>query len=160
MQFQSAIIIKDDIETGYGNIIPLWYFGLNNLTIEIDAKDLNSVLDVLTELEDIYNVRVAIDSTNLASLNLQDILLIRPSFIKIDVELIKKMRFDTSFERSARMIKHISQFEDIETIALHIEDKATMDLAVSMGIHYFQGHYWGNEIAISELSNTEQLNIA
>lgn len=26
---EEGYIVKDDIETGYGNVIPLWYFGLN-----------------------------------------------------------------------------------------------------------------------------------
>ena len=28
VQFQKIYVVKDDIETGYGNIIPLWQFGL------------------------------------------------------------------------------------------------------------------------------------
>ena len=25
----NGIIVKDDIETGHGSVIPLWYFGMN-----------------------------------------------------------------------------------------------------------------------------------
>ena len=67
--------------------------------------------------------------------------ILKPSYIKIDGELMHSLMTDTALQESVRQVTSAAQQRKIETIAERVENANEMAVLFQLGVHFMQGHY-------------------
>jgi len=67
--------------------------------------------------------------------------MLKPTFIKIDGELMHTLMTDTAMQESVRQLAQAAEQRGIETIAERVENANAMAVLFQLGVHYMQGHY-------------------
>lgn len=74
-------------------------------------------------------------------------------YLKIDGAFVKDMNHDLIDRSMVEAINQIGHVMSIKTIAEFVEDKATFDTLVEMGIDYAQGYYFSKPIPFEKLKS-------
>ena len=67
--------------------------------------------------------------------------ILKPTYIKIDGELMHSLLTDTELQESVRALAAAASQRKIETIAERVENANAMAVLFQLGVHYMQGHY-------------------
>ena len=67
--------------------------------------------------------------------------ILKPSYIKIDGELMHTLTTDTDMQKSVQQVASAAAERKIETIAERVENANAMAVLFQLGVHYMQGHY-------------------
>jgi diguanylate cyclase (GGDEF)-like protein len=67
--------------------------------------------------------------------------ILKPTYIKIDGELMHSLLTDTALQESVRALATAASQRNIETIAERVENANAMAVLFQLGVHYMQGHY-------------------
>ena len=119
--------------------------------LETDMIEDYSVVSTFIEKIKVYQCKIAIDDFGAGYSNMDNILKLKPDFIKIDGSLIQNI--DQS-EHSIKLVENIINIgKDIhaKTIAEHVHNKAVFDTLSQMDIDYLQGFYLSEPLPLSEL---------
>jgi len=113
-------------------------------------EDFNIVFDFVSTIRE-YGCQIAIDDFGAGYSNIENILKLKPDYLKIDASLIRKIdTSDTAFtvvKNVANMAKELH----IQTIAEHIHKEEILDIVKSLQIDFAQGYYTGRPFPASEL---------
>ena len=119
--------------------------------IETDMiTDYTIVSDFIKEVKT-FGCQIAIDDFGSGYSNMENLLKLKPDYLKIDGSLIQNI--DHS-EKSLKLVKNIINIaHDIhaKTIAEYVHNKAVFDTLSQMDIDYLQGFYLAEPFPLSEL---------
>jgi EAL domain-containing protein (putative c-di-GMP-specific phosphodiesterase class I) len=112
-------------------------------------EDFSIIIDFIETVRE-YGCKIAIDDFGSGYSNMENILKLKPEFIKIDGSLIKNI--DTS-EESRIIVKNVVNIAkdlDAKTIAEYIHSKSVYDIVISLDVDFLQGFYLGKPKAFNE----------
>ena len=111
--------------------------------VETDFVKDFSIVENFTHAVRKFGCKIAIDDFGSGFSSMENILKLKPNFIKIDGSLIKNL--DTSIKSKiiVKSIVDMAKGLDVETIAEYVHSKAIKDIASDLGIDYLQGFYLG-----------------
>jgi EAL domain-containing protein (putative c-di-GMP-specific phosphodiesterase class I) len=113
-------------------------------------EDFNIVFNFVSTIRE-YGCQIAIDDFGAGYSNIENILKLKPDYLKIDASLIRKI--DTS-ETAYTVVKNVANMAKelhIQTIAEHIHKEEIFDIVKSLQIDFAQGYYTGRPFPASEL---------
>ena len=117
----------------------------SNLVFEVvesykvhDLKHLKRILDYYRE----NGFKVALDDVGSGFSNLESLVVLRPDYLKIDMEIVRDIHKDGLKQSACRALVSIAKENDIKTIAEGIETKEEFLFLRDLGIDYFQGFYF------------------
>jgi len=113
-------------------------------------EDFNIVFNFVSIIRE-YGCQIAIDDFGAGYSNIENILKLKPDYLKIDASLIRKI--DTS-ETAYTVVKNVANMAKelhIQTIAEHIHKEEIFDIVKSLQIDFAQGYYTGRPFTASEL---------
>ena len=80
--------------------------------------------------------------------------ILKPTYIKIDGELMHALMTDTGIQESVRLVAAAADKRNIETIAERVENANAMAVLFQLGVHFMQGHYVHEpEVVLQEPAN-------
>ena len=103
-----------------------------------DLKHLKRILDYYRE----NGFKVALDDVGTGFSNLESLVVLRPDYLKIDMEIVRDIHKDRLKQSTCRALVSIAKENDIKTIAEGIETKEEFLFLRDLGIDYFQGFYF------------------
>jgi len=112
-------------------------------------EDFSIVIDFVKTVRE-YGCKIAIDDFGSGYSNMENILKLKPEFIKIDGSLIKNI--DTSDE-SKTIVKNVVNMAkelNAKTVAEYVHCKNVFDIVISLDVDYLQGFYLGEPKAFNE----------
>jgi len=126
----------------------------SNIIFEILETDVIEDFDVIRHfIDDVrkFGCRIAIDDFGSGYSSMENILKLKPDFIKVDGSLIHDI--DHSAESLAIVKSVISMARELqaETVAEYVHSKDVLDVVKSLGIDYLQGYYTGRPFPAEEL---------
>ncbi len=127
----------------------------SRVTFEILETDMITDYDVVYDfIEEIkqFQCQIAIDDFGAGYSNMENLLKLKPDYIKIDGSLIQNI--DRS-EKSLKLVKNIINItRDInaQTIAEHVHSEAVYTILHTLDIDYLQGFYLCEPFPLSELT--------
>lgn len=101
------------------------------------------ILKAFIEEFKLLGVRFAIDDFGTGFSNFSHIFELTPDFIKIDGSLIKNIDTDKKSYELVKAIVFFCKQLDIQTVAEFVHSKEVFEVALSLGIDFFQGYYFG-----------------
>ncbi len=117
---------------------------LNRLVLEVTERtspnliaDLNVRAMLLREL----GFQVAIDDVGAGVSGLNQIMSLRPNWIKLDRELINHIDYDPLKQNLIRTFVRFSRFSNIELIAEGVERVEELNVLIDLGVTHAQGFY-------------------
>ena len=126
----------------------------SNIIFEILETDVIEDFDVICNfIDDVrkFGCKIAIDDFGSGYSSMENILKLKPDFIKVDGSLIHDI--DHSAESLAIVKSVISMANELhaETVAEYVHSKDVLDVVKSLGIDYLQGYYTGRPFPAEEL---------
>lgn len=86
--------------------------------------------------------------------------ILKPTYIKINGELMHSLMTDTDLQESVRQLAQAAEQRKIETIAERVENANAMAVLFQLGVHYMQGHYVHEpEVILQEPANVRQTTL-
>lgn len=117
----------------------------NQLIFEIleseDIKDY-ALLENFIEKFRAYGVKIAIDDFGSGYSNYENIIKIKPDYVKIDGSLVKKINEDKNSYIIVKSIISFAKELGIKTIAEFVHSKEVFDIVKELGVDEFQGYYF------------------
>ena len=98
-----------------------------------------------------YGCSIAIDDFGAGYSNMDNILKLKPDFLKIDGSLIENVDQSTHALKLVRNIINLSRDIGAQTIAEHVHNQAVYETLHAMEIDYLQGFYLAEPFPLSEL---------
>ncbi|GAQ95570.1 c-di-GMP-specific phosphodiesterase class I [Thermodesulfovibrio aggregans] len=117
----------------------------SNLVFEVVESHRVSDLKHLKEILDYYRengFKVALDDVGSGFSNLESLVVLKPNYLKIDMEIVRDIHKDKLKQSICRALVDIAKENDIKTIAEGIETKEEFIFLRDLGIDYFQGFYF------------------
>ena len=118
---------------------------LNRLVIEIieseqlDDKITRKKQDMITK----WNSSIALDDFGSGYNSEIALLVLSPSFIKIDISIIRGIDRDRNRQKLLNNLLSYAKDRNIKVIAEGVETKKEMDTLIKFGVDYLQGYYIG-----------------
>lgn len=100
-------------------------------------KQFKSTVDKLRQL----NIKFALEHYGVDKNRFQILDILKPSYVKIDGELMHALMTDTAIQESVRVVAAAADKRNIETIAERVENANAMAVLFQLGVHFMQGHY-------------------
>ncbi len=86
--------------------------------------------------------------------------ILRPTYIKIDGELMHSLITDTGLQEAVRHLAAAASQRNVETIAERVENANAMAVLFQLGVHFMQGHYVHEpEVVLQEPANVVQTTL-
>lgn len=113
------------------------------LVIEFNNYENSDVIKISNEIHNINAKKglISIDDFGTSYLQIDDLKLVRPNYIKIDKDIIKDVLTDNQKENFIKELVTAAFSKDIVLIAMGVETKEIFDKLVTLGIENFQGYY-------------------
>lgn len=115
-----------------------------HLCIQIPEQEAAKYIkDARQKSEELHNAGVgfALEHYGVDKNRFQILDILKPSYIKIDGELMHSLMTDTSLQEAVRQLASAADQRKIETIAERVENANAMAVLFQLGVHYMQGHY-------------------
>lgn len=114
-----------------------------NMVIEFNNYEENQITQISNQIHAINSKKglVCIDDFGTSYLQIDDLKMIRPNYIKIDKNIIKEIVDDISKQNYVKQLITACLSKDIILIAMGVETKEVFDKLISLGIENFQGYY-------------------
>jgi EAL domain-containing protein (putative c-di-GMP-specific phosphodiesterase class I) len=90
-----------------------------------------------------YGCKIAIDDFGSGFSSMENILKLKPEYIKIDGSLIKNLDISEGSRMIVEAIVNMSKGFHAKTIAEYVESEMIQDIVISLGVDYLQGYYLG-----------------
>ena len=117
----------------------------NQLIFEIleseDIKDYSLLEKFIIEFRG-YGVKIAIDDFGSGYSSYENIINIKPDYIKIDGSLVKKINEDKNSYIIVKSIVSFAKELGVKTIAEFVHSKEVFDIVKELGVDEFQGYYF------------------
>ena len=117
----------------------------NQLIFEIleseDIKDYSLVENFIQKYRD-YGVKIAIDDFGSGYSNYENVINIKPDYIKIDDSLVKKIDKDRNSYIIVKSIVNFAKELGVKTIAEFVHSKEVFEIVKELGVDEFQGYYF------------------
>ena len=126
----------------------------SRVTFEILESDMIDDYDIVSNfIKEVkaFGCQIAIDDFGSGYSNMENLLKLKPDYLKIDGSLIQNI---DSSEKSLKLVQNIVNIaHDIQakTIAEYVHNKAVFDTLSQMDIDYLQGFYLAEPFPLSEL---------
>ena len=104
------------------------------------ARHLKSIKPVVDAFHK-TGVNFALEHYGVDKNRMQILDLLKPSFIKIDGELMHTLTKDTALQKKVAELTAAASERDIETIAERVENANEMAVLFQLGVNFMQGHY-------------------
>lgn len=117
-----------------------------NITFEIVETDFVkdfSIVENFTYAVRKFGCKIAIDDFGSGFSSMENILKLKPNFIKIDGSLIKNLDTSSKSKIIVKSIVDMARGLDVKTIAEYVHSEAIKDIVSDLGIDYLQGFYLG-----------------
>ncbi len=121
--------------------------------LESDFIEDFSIVEEFTKYIRTFGCKIAIDDFGSGYSSMENILKLKPDFIKIDGSLIKNI--DTSNESKIIVKNIINMAKDLnaKTIAEYVHSKEVYDITRELGVDYLQGFYLAEPKSFGEYFN-------
>ena len=116
----------------------------SNLVVQIPEQEAARFIKETKSMADrlrILGVGFALEHYGVDKNRLQILDILKPSFIKIDGELMHSLMTDTALQKSVRKLTQAASERKIGTIAERVENANEMAVLFQLGVNYMQGHY-------------------
>ncbi|DAB32867.1 MAG TPA: hypothetical protein CFH79_01620 [Sulfurospirillum sp. UBA11407] len=111
--------------------------------VESDClKDFTIVENFVSTMRQ-YGCKIAIDDFGSGFSSMENILKLKPEYIKIDGSLIKNLDISEGSRMIVEAIVNMSKGFHAKTIAEYVESEMIQDIVISLGVDYLQGYYLG-----------------
>lgn len=154
----SVNLSYDDISnTNHANmIIDLLSKSLyrKNITIELlessSIEDFSTLLSFINRVKEL-GLKVAIDDYGAEYSSIENILKVKPDFLKIDGSIVKHIANDKASLTVLSTTTNMAQSLGMHVIAEYVATEEIFDMAKSVGVDLFQGYYYSEPKPLSEL---------
>ncbi len=127
----------------------------SRVTFEILETDMIADYDIVSDfIKDVktFGCQIAIDDFGTGYSNMENLLKLKPDYIKIDGSLIRDIDHSEKSLKLVKNIINISRDINAKTIAEHVHSKAVYDILHTLDINYLQGFYLCKPFPLSELT--------
>lgn len=104
------------------------------------AKYIKQTKQVVAEFHKL-GVHFALEHYGVDKNRFQILDILKPSYIKIDGELMHTLTTDTDMQNSVQKVTAAADQRKIQTVAERVENANAMAVLFQLGVHYMQGHY-------------------
>jgi diguanylate cyclase (GGDEF)-like protein len=113
------------------------------VAIDIRGSEIERLTDLTATLDELATagIHLSIDDTTAASLAM--IARVRPSFVKIDAELVRDILHDPVPRSVIRAYVAFAEFEDIHVVAEGVERFDQLEMLRELGVRFAQGYLFG-----------------
>lgn len=126
----------------------------NYLTVELlessAIENFSILLSFINQIKKL-GLKVAIDDYGAEYSSMENILKIKPDFLKIDASIVKNIVHDKASLTVLSTITNMAQSLDMEVIAEYVATEEIFNLAKSVNVDMFQGYYYSEPKPLSEL---------
>ena len=139
-------LVKDIIDFALNKCDELGYSKTDKkpIVIEITEQEFfgetNDVKELLAPFID-FGVQLAIDDFGSGYSSLTYLADLPISYLKYDGALIKRVAYEERARKIINGIQKMAETLDLITIAEHIEDQATLDMLLELGVSWGQGYF-------------------
>ncbi len=156
--FTLNLSYEDIANTDSRNFLEKMLMALPNpsrVTFEILETDMiadyNIVSDFIKEIKT-YGSQIAIDDFGTGYSNMENLLKLKPDYVKIDGSLIRDIHHSEKSLKLVKNIINISRDIGAKTIAEHVHNEAVYTILHTLDIDYLQGFYLCKPFPLSELT--------
>lgn len=146
-----------DLPVTVGNILKDTGFSPTLLELEVTEDillaDDERALEIFRRIQDL-GVRVAFDDYGTGYASLAYLKKFPLDGLKIDQSFVRELRAGSNDAAIVSSTINLSKLLGLSVIAEGIEDRATVDLLLSMGCEHGQGHYFGYPMPAAEFERT------
>lgn len=107
-----------------------------------DEQDFPGLAEQVRRLRD-SGFDAAIDDAGAGASGLNRIMIIRPTWIKLDREFVRGIDTDRYKQNLVRFFVHFARLSGVSVIAEGIEHKSELAMVIDLGVRYAQGYYLG-----------------
>jgi len=127
----------------------------SRVVFEILESDMISDFKVVAnfiEITKVFGCKIAIDDFGAGYSNMENILKLKPDYIKIDGSLIRNIDHSEQSKKLVENIINIAHDIHARTIAEYVYNKKVYDTLQHLNINYLQGFYLAKPFPLSDLS--------
>jgi len=117
-------------------------------------EDFTIVYDFVKTIRE-FGCQIAIDDFGSGYSNIENIIMLKPEYLKIDASLIQQIDTSETALTVVRNVTNMAQELHIKTIAEHVHNEEILAIVKSLHIDYAQGFYIGKPFSGKELLNTK-----
>ncbi len=111
--------------------------------VETDFVKDFSIVESFTSSVRQLGCKIAIDDFGSGFSSMENILKLKPDFIKIDGSLIKNLDTSNKSKIIVKSIVNMARDLGVETVAEYVHSKEIKDIVIDLGVDYLQGFYLG-----------------
>ena len=111
--------------------------------VETDFVKDFSIVENFTSSVRKLGCKIAIDDFGSGFSSMENILKLKPDFIKIDGSLIKNLDTSNKSKIIVKSIVNMASGLGVETVAEYVHSKEIKDIVIDLGVDYLQGFYLG-----------------
>jgi EAL domain-containing protein (putative c-di-GMP-specific phosphodiesterase class I) len=124
--------------------------------LEMDViEDYEVVSRFLDEMRS-YGCKVAIDDFGSGYSSMENILRLKPDYIKIDGSLIHDIDHSSQSVTIVKTVVSMAKELNIKSVAEYVHSEAVYDVVKTLEVDYLQGYYTGRPFPAQELLSTEK----
>ena len=124
--------------------------------LEMDViEDYEVVSRFLDEMRS-YGCKVAIDDFGSGYSSMENILRLKPDYIKIDGSLIHDIDHSSQSVTIVKTVVSMAKELNIKSVAEYVHSEAVYDVVKTLEVDYLQGYYTGRPFPAEELLSTEK----
>lgn len=163
----SLIVLKNNLQKILGKTIkkrklfitqgpyPLYRYEIFNNVTGVDT-DNQLVLEMVTSAKmpfhKLKEIRaeakkgkylLAINNFGSGQIDEAAVLAVRPDFVNLEMDLVKDIHTDPDLQEKLQTIIKFAHQQDVQVIARGVENKASMETLIKLGVNYLQGFYLG-----------------
>lgn len=142
----NTVFINIDFES-YNKYInkPRIYDMMSKSKIVIEFKNYSSASDLEITIKTIkqHGGLVSLDNYGIGNISLEKLAMLKPNFVKFDVDFLNNISLDSQKQRYLINVVNTCMANDIDVIAVGVEDRETLITLKNIGLRYVQGYFFG-----------------
>lgn len=153
-----TVFVNIDFES-YNKYInkPRIYDMMSKNRIVIEFKNYSNASDLEISIKTIkqHGGYVSLDNYGIGNISLDKLVMLKPNFVKFDVEFLSNISVDSQKQRYLINVVNTCMANDIDVIAVGVEDRETLITLKNIGLRYIQGYFFGYPDKAIKSSNKE-----
>ena len=141
-----TVFVNIDFES-YNKYInkPRIYDMMSKNRIVIEFKNYSNASDLEITIKTIkqHGGYVSLDNYGVGNISLDKLVMLKPNFVKFDVEFLNNISVDSQKQRYLINVVNTCMANDIDVIAVGVEDRETLINLKNIGLRYIQGYFFG-----------------
>lgn len=141
-----TVFVNIDFES-YNKYInkPRIYDMMSKNRIVIEFKNYSNASDLEITIKTIkqHGGYVSLDNYGVGNISLDKLVMLKPNFVKFDVEFLNNISVDSQKQRYLINVVNTCMANDIDVIAVGVEDRETLITLKNIGLRYIQGYFFG-----------------